>query len=73
MSTLTRDEALEQAAREDGLPDYYRDIVRPLLREPYVWPRCCGGNCEPCAMQLIRVATRTLILLGRDVPPESQR
>lgn len=63
------DEALEQAAKENGLPDYYRDCVRPLLREPYRWPRCCGGGCEPCAEQLIRVATRTLSLCGRELPP----
>lgn len=60
--------ALAQAADENGLPAHYRDIVRPLLREPYVWPRCCGGGCEPCAEQLIRVATRTLDLLGRVAP-----
>jgi hypothetical protein len=65
---LTLDEALARAADENGLADYYRDIVRPLLREPYMWPRCCGSNCEPCAEQLIRVAKRTLMLLGREVP-----
>ena len=66
---MTLDEALDQAAAEDGLADYYRDCVKPLLREPYLWPRCCGGGCEPCAEQLIRVATRTLELLERPVPP----
>ena len=66
---MTLDEALVQAAAEDGLADYYRDCVKPLLREPYLWPRCCGGGCEPCAEQLIRVATRTLELLERPVPP----
>jgi hypothetical protein len=64
----TVEEALARAAEENGLPDYYRDIVKPLLREPYIWPRCCGSNCEPCAEQLIRVAKRTLMLLGREVP-----
>jgi hypothetical protein len=68
MSDLTLDQALAQASDENGLAEYYRDIVRPLLREPYLWPRCCGGGCEPCAEQLVRVATRTLILLGREVP-----
>lgn len=63
------DEALVQAAAEDGLSDDYRDCVRPLLREPYIWPRCCGGGCEPCAEQLIRVARRTLKLCGRELPP----
>lgn len=67
---LTLDEALAQAAEENALPVYYRDIVRPLLREPYTWPRCCGGGCEPCAEQLIRVARRTLSLLGRSLPEE---
>jgi hypothetical protein len=64
------DEALAQASDENGLAVYYRDIVRPLLREPYRWPRCCGGGCEPCAEQLIRVAKRTLVLCGRDPPIE---
>ncbi|MBX3192381.1 MAG: hypothetical protein KF819_35650 [Labilithrix sp.] len=68
MSTPSLDEALAQAADENGLDPAYRDIVRPLLREPYAWPRCCGGGCEPCAEQLIRVAKRTLELLGRPVP-----
>jgi hypothetical protein len=69
MSDRSEEEALAQAAKEDGLADYYRDCVKPLLVEPYRWPRCCGGGCEPCAEQLIRVARRTLELLGRDVPP----
>lgn len=68
MSEMSLDEALAQAAEENGLADYYRDIVRPLLREPYEWPRCCGGMCEPCAEQLVRVARRTLQLLGRSAP-----
>jgi hypothetical protein len=62
------DEALAQASDENGLAEHYRDIVRPLLREPYRWPRCCGGGCEPCAEQLIRVARRTLTLCGREPP-----
>lgn len=66
---MTLDEALAKASEENNLPDYYRDCVRPLLREPYVWPRCCGGGCEPCAEQLIRVARQTLKLLGREEPP----
>jgi hypothetical protein len=65
---MTLDEALARASDENGLAPYYRDIVRPLLREPYVWPRCCGGGCEPCSEQLVRVARRTLELLGRPVP-----
>lgn len=65
---MTLDEALAQASDENGLAEYYRDCVRPLLREPYAWPRCCGGGCEPCSEQLIRVAIRTLELLGRPAP-----
>lgn len=62
---MTLDEALDQAARENGLAPEYVDIVRPLLREPRErWPRCCGGDCEPCALQLVRVAERTLELLS---------
>lgn len=70
MSVLSLDDALAQAAEETALPSYYRDVVRPLLREPYQWPRCCGGGCEPCAEQLVRVARRTLALMGRPVPDE---
>ena len=61
---MTLDEALAQAARENGLAPEYVDIVRPLLRDPKeLWPRCCGGGCEPCSLQLVRVAERTLELL----------
>jgi hypothetical protein len=57
--------ALEQASDEDGLAEWYRSCVRPLLNlAPDAWPRCCGGNCEPCNEQLMRVARRTLELLG---------
>ena len=57
--------ALAQASRELGLADYYRDIVRPLLRMPRSqWPSCCGGGCEPCAQTLAAVAERVLELLG---------
>lgn len=65
---MEMDDALAQAADEDGLAEEYRACVRPLLREPYVWPRCCGGGCEPCAEQLIRVASRALRLCGREPP-----
>lgn len=62
---MTLDEALKQAANENGLAPEYVDIVRPLLRDPKErWPRCCGGGCEPCSLQLNRVAERTLALLG---------
>jgi hypothetical protein len=64
---MTLDEALACASDENGLADYYRDCVRPLIRDGEGrWPRCCGGGCEPCAEQLIRVARRTLELMAGD-------
>ena len=58
------DTALTQACQELGLQDYYRDMVRPLLRmPPEQWPSCCGGGCEPCAQTLVAVAERVLALL----------
>jgi hypothetical protein len=58
------DEALVQASQEIGLQDYYRDMVRPLLRMPRAqWPSCCGGGCEPCAQTLVAVAERVHALL----------
>jgi len=60
------DEALVQASEEVGLQDYYRDMVRPLLRMPREqWPSCCGGGCEPCAQTLVAVAERVRALLER--------
>jgi hypothetical protein len=57
--------ALTQASTEVGLAEYYRDCVRPILGTPRaVWPRCCGGGCEPCAETLNAVARRTHELLG---------
>lgn len=57
-------EALAQASDEVGLQDYYRDMVRPLLRMPREqWPSCCGGGCEPCAQTLVAVAERVRALL----------
>ncbi len=50
------DELLRAACLEEGLDPVYRDSVRPLLREGALLPRCCGGGCEPCAEQLIRIA-----------------
>jgi len=59
------DVALKQASEEIGLQEYYRDMVRPLLRMPRTqWPSCCGGGCEPCAQTLVAVAERTLALMG---------
>jgi hypothetical protein len=59
------EEALVKASDEVGLQDYYRDMVRPLLRMPRSqWPSCCGGGCEPCAQTLVAVATRIEQLLG---------
>jgi hypothetical protein len=62
---MTLDEALARAAQENGLAPEYVDIVRPLLRDPRDrWPRCCGGDCEPCTLVLVRVAERTLELMN---------
>jgi hypothetical protein len=62
------DEALERASSEVGLAAHYRDSVRPLLGVGRArWPRCCGGQCEPCAETLIAVAQRVHELLGIDV------
>jgi hypothetical protein len=59
------DTALVQASQELGLQEYYRDMVRPLLRMPRTqWPSCCGGGCEPCAQTLVLVAERVLNLLA---------
>ncbi|HLK37340.1 MAG TPA: hypothetical protein VKU41_11350 [Polyangiaceae bacterium] len=54
--------ALVRAAEEIGLAEHYCDCVRPLLGTTQ-WPRCCGGNCEPCATVLIAVARRVHELL----------
>jgi hypothetical protein len=60
------DAALAQASDEHQLPSHYRDIVRPLLRDPEGrWPACCGGGCEPCQAVLVRVAARALELMDR--------
>lgn len=62
---------LARASDENGLPDYYRDCVKPLLRLPESgWPRCCGGSCEPCSETLKRVAKRTLELVDETAPSE---
>jgi hypothetical protein len=59
------DSALHRASAELSFPSYYEACVRPLLRNPEGhWPRCCAGGCEPCAQTLIRVALRTLEILG---------
>ncbi len=66
---LSIDEALARASDELGLAIYYRDNVRPLLRQPREqWPTCCGGSCEPCTQLLVLVADRTLALLAGSSP-----
>ncbi len=61
------DAALKQASDELGLEEWYRDCVRPLLRDGRAgFPRCCGGGCEPCNQILVMVAERALELLGRE-------
>jgi hypothetical protein len=57
--------ALQRAAVEYGLQDYYIDIARPLLHMPKEqWPMCCGGGCEPCQGTITAVAERTIDLLA---------
>lgn len=64
-STPALESALTRASEENGLAEWYRDCVRPLLVMPETsWPRCCGHSCEPCSEQLKRVARRTLDLLA---------
>ncbi len=59
--------ALTRASEEAGLAIYYRDCVRPLFAMPMSqWPMCCGGGCDPCAQQLVAVATRICELLEID-------
>ncbi len=63
---LSLDDALQKASEELGLEPWYRDCVRPLLRDgPASYPRCCGGGCEPCSQLLVTVAERVLDLMGR--------
>jgi len=65
---MTVDEALNQAAKENALQDYYIDVVRPLLRmKKEEWPICCSGGCEPCYGTVVQVADRTLQLLNVDI------
>jgi hypothetical protein len=57
--------ALTKASEEWQLASYYRDCVRPFLRNPEgPWPRCCDSGCEPCNAVLVRVAARALELMG---------
>lgn len=57
--------ALARASDEIGLEEYYRDLVRPILRMPRErWPDCCAGNCEPCTQTLVAVGDRVRELLG---------
>lgn len=59
--------ALALASDELGLKEYYRDCVRPILGTPRAsWPRCCGGQCEPCAEMLGAVARRVHEMLDLD-------
>jgi hypothetical protein len=65
------EEALTRASQEFGLQDYYRDCVRPLLGVGEEgWPRCCGGQCEPCAQTLVNVAQRVHELIGFSPPAD---
>ena len=60
------DAALAKASDELGLATYYRDCVRPLLRQPREqWPTCCGGRCEPGSQILVLVADRVQAILGK--------
>ncbi|MFO0738916.1 MAG: hypothetical protein U0270_23655 [Labilithrix sp.] len=69
MGDPTLDSALKQASDELGLDEWYRDCVRPLLRDgPARYPRCCGGGCEPCNQLLVRVAERTRELMALAPP-----
>lgn len=62
---MTLEEAIAAASEEGGLQTYYRDCLRPLLRDPEgFWPRCCGSGCEPCNRVLCAVAARALVLMG---------
>jgi hypothetical protein len=62
--------ALSSASEELGLQEWYRDCVRPLLGVGEdEWPRCCGGQCEPCNQTLVNVARRVQQLLGVTVSP----
>lgn len=57
--------ALSQAMAENQLDEVYRGLVRSLLtREDDFWRRCCGSNCDPCALTFGRVVDRVRQLLS---------
>ena len=67
---MTVDEALNLAAKEHSLQDYYIDTVRPLLKmKKEELPICCSGGCEPCYATLVQVADRALKLLNVEILP----
>jgi hypothetical protein len=44
---------------ENQLDPAYRGLVRSLLaRQDDFWRRCCGSDCDPCALVFCRVVDR---------------
>ena len=54
---------------ENFLDPAYRGVVRALLdRKDDFWRRCCGSNCEPCALTFCRVVDRVRQLVKSSEP-----
>jgi hypothetical protein len=61
--------ALTQAMQENSLDPAYRGVIRSLLaRRDDFWRRCCGSNCEPCALTYCRVVDRVRQLSAGSEP-----
>jgi hypothetical protein len=55
--------------QENQLDPAYRGLVRSLLdRQDDFWRRCCGSDCDPCALTFGRVVDRVRQLVA-EAPP----
>ncbi|MEZ4369826.1 MAG: hypothetical protein AB7S68_00360 [Polyangiaceae bacterium] len=64
MSDLKR--LILQAMQENMLDELYIGYIEELLeREDDAWRKCCGRDCEPCMLQLMRVVDRVRQLQAR--------
>lgn len=58
------DEAVARALAECGLDPSCARTIRDLVeRRDEEWHACCGSQCEPCVVVLVRAVERVRALL----------
>ncbi len=67
--SLALEAALDEALRDNHVPEGFRDTIRRLVFDPHSdWRVCCGSQCEPCVLPMGRAVDQVRASIGWEAP-----